>query len=224
MQLVKSFVLVSACVLGFATSALCQQPPAPRPVAIPEQRGYVAGAVGVEFEPPTQAVFSVEYGENLNRDVQAYATFSYFENVMTTSFQDELTEQAQFITARSGVRLDFFGRDRALVFAVGGKYLIPMSDMVRPYVGGGAGVLNIRRSIRDPRLGDVTKAVLEDFGIGEIDFTFISVTRPMAEAALGIGIVAGETYIDIGYRYRRAFHMTERFDLSQFSAGIGYKF
>lgn len=224
MQLAKQFILVPSFVLAFAASALCQQVSGARQVSMPEQRGYVAALAGVEFEPPTRPVFSVEYGENLDRDVQAYATFSYFENLMTRSLQDDLSATAEAVTSLTGTRLEFHGRDRGLVFAAGGKYLIPASEMVRPYVGGGAGVLNIRRTIREPRLGDVTKAVLEDFGLGEIEFTNVSLTRPMIEAALGVGVVAGQTYIDVGYRYRRAFHIGEQLDFSQFSAGIGFKF
>jgi hypothetical protein len=37
-------------------------------------------------------------------------------------------------------------------------------------------------------------------------------------------MAAGATYFDVGYRYRRGFHATDTFQLSQFSAGIGYKF
>ena len=224
MQVAKPLVLVPALVLAFSTSALCQQPGSASAVSIPEQRGYVAASVGVEFEPPTRPVLSVEYGENLHPDVQAYANFSYFENVMTRSLQDDLTATAQTVSSLIGRRVEFLGRDRGLVFSAGAKYLIPSSEAIRPYVGAGAGVLNIRRAIREPRLGDVTKAVLEDFGLGEVEFTGVSSTRPMAEAVLGIGVVAGQTYIDVGYRYRRAFHMNERFELSQFSAGIGLKF
>ena len=110
------------------------------------------------------------------------------------------------------------------MFAVGAKYLLPGSGVIRPYAGGGAGVLNIRRAIRDPRLGDVTLAVLGDFGLGEADFTAVSVTKPMLEAAAGVGIVAGQTYIDLGYRYRYAFFLNEGFEFGQLSAGIGLKF
>jgi hypothetical protein len=223
-QLAKQFVLAPALVLTFAASALCQQVSGVGPISTPEQRGYVAALAGVEFEPPTRPVFSVEYGENLNRDVQAYATFSYIENLMKRGLQDDLTATADLVTRLTGDRVEFIGRDRGLVFAAGAKYLIPASEAVRPYVGGGAGVLNIRRTIREPRLGDVTKAILGDFGLGEIEYTGVSLTRPMLEAALGVGVVAGQTYIDVGYRYRRAFHIGEQFDFSQFSAGIGFKF
>jgi hypothetical protein len=222
-QIAKPFVLAPALVVAFAASALCQE--AGRNTASSaEQRGYVSAAVGMEFDPPTRPVFSLEYGDNLHRDVQAYATFSYFENLMQRSFENELAETAQAVTSLTGTRIEFQGRDRGLVFAVGGKYLIPGSRIVRPYAGGGAGVLNIRRTIHDPRLGDVTKAVLGDFGLGEVDFTAVSVTKPMLEAAVGVGIVAGQTYIDLGYRYRHAFHLNEGFEFGQLSAGIGLKF
>jgi hypothetical protein len=222
-QIAKPFVLAPALVVAFAASALGQQVGG-NTASSPEQRGYVSAAVGMEFDPPTKPVLSLEYGDNLHRDVQAYATFSYFENLMQRSFENDLAETARAVTSLTGNRIEFQGRDRGLVFAVGAKYLIPVSAIIRPYAGGGAGVLNIRRTIRDPRLGDVTKAVLGDFGLGEMDFTAVSVTRPMLEAAFGVGIVAGQTYIDLGYRYRRAYHLNDGFEFGQLSAGIGLKF
>jgi opacity protein-like surface antigen len=221
-QIAKTLVLVPAIVVAFATSALCQQE-GRTAVSEPEQLGYVSAAVGVAFDPPKEPVISLEYGENIHRDVQAYATFSYFEDVMSARLQAELTATAQTVSSLSGYPIQLLGRDRALVFAVGGKYLVP-TDLIRPYVGGGAGVLNIRRSIRDPQLGEATTAVLNDFGIGEVEFTGVSVTKPMVEAAFGVGVVAGHTYIDVGYRYRRAFHFTDELDLSHVSVGIGFKF
>ena len=222
MYATKSLVFAPVLALTLASTAVAQQLGGPAPVSQP--RGYVSASAGMEFEPPTKPVFSVEYGDDLHRNAQAYVTFSYFENLMKRSFQDELTATATTLTSLTGMPLEFVGRDRGLVFTAGAKYLISASESVRPYIGGGAGVLNIRRTIREPRLGDVTQAVLGDFGLGNAQFTGVSTTKPLVEAALGVGVVAGQTYIDVGYRYRRAFLMDEPIDFSQFSAGIGYRF
>jgi opacity protein-like surface antigen len=107
----------------------------------------------------------------------------------------------------------------------GGKYLFG-SGSVRPYVGGGAGVISLRRSVTEARLGDVRDAVFNDFSVGEVDLSLApaSLTRPLVEAALGLGMASGRTYFDIGYRYRRAFRLANKLDFSQISVGVGYKF
>src|SRR5687768_12952290 len=130
--------LVPILALSIANPSLCQELSGAGPASVPEQRGYLSASAGMEFEPPTKPVFSVEYGENIHRDVQAYATFSYFENLMTRSLQDELDTTAERLTSLTGTQFEFQGRDRGLVFVAGGKYLIPTDAAIRPYVGGGA--------------------------------------------------------------------------------------
>jgi hypothetical protein len=106
----------------------------------------------------------------------------------------------------------------------GAKYLIGESA-VRPYVGGGAGIINLKRTVSDPQVGDVTSAVLTEFGIGESALTSKGQTRPLMEATVGVAIAAGRaTYVDVGYRFRRAFRLSETLDFGQFAAAIGVRF
>jgi hypothetical protein len=109
--------------------------------------------------------------------------------------------------------------------SAGGKYLVG-SGSFRPYVGGGAGVLSIRRTVTEVRQGNVTSAVFNDFSVGDRELASApaSLTKPMVEAIFGVGIVKGSTYLDVGYRYRRAFRLAEDLDFSQLGAGIGFKF
>ena len=113
----------------------------------------------------------------------------------------------------------------AITFTGGAKYLIGQGT-VRPYVGGGAGIVDLKRTITEARIGDVTAAVFNDFAVGQPDLSLESegVTRPLIEATLGAGIFAGRTYVDLGYRYRRAFRLDPTLDFSQFTIGVGYKF
>jgi hypothetical protein len=46
----------------------------------------------------------------------------------------------------------------------------------------------------------------------------------MAEVAAGIGAVVGHGYVDVGYRYRKAFHVNQSFDISQVGVAVGVKF
>jgi opacity protein-like surface antigen len=107
----------------------------------------------------------------------------------------------------------------------GGKYVFG-SGMVRPYVGAGLGTIHLKRTVVEARLGDVTRAVYNDFDLGEADLSLATegITRLLAEAAFGVGIGAGRTHFDVGYRYRSAFRMSTELNFSQVTAGIGYRF
>lgn len=216
------FVLVPCLMLVFANSAFPQQATEQAP------RGYVAVFSGIEFVPAgaPDVVFAAEYAEHVSRDVQAYVMFTYFENLVTASLEDELTALAAILSRQTGTPWTLQARDRGVSFMAGAKQTFgaPGSDL-RPYVGGGAGVLNIRRTIREPRIGDVTTAVLNDYGIGRASLIDASETVPMIEVLVGLGYFAGEsTYVDIGYRYRPTFRLDDGLNLSQLSAGIGYRF
>ena len=145
-------------------------------------------------------MFSVEYGENMHRHVQAYATLSYFENLMPQTMQDEVTTLGTTLSAFTGTSWELRGRDRGMAFAAGAKYFVG-SGAIRPYIGAGGGVMNIKRTVTEARIGDVTAAVFNDFDIGESDVSLAtaSLTRPLVEAAVGVGIVAGSMYVDVGY-------------------------
>lgn len=226
MHVHRSFVLVPAFALAVATSAMAQQVGPRSGVASgPDQRGYIAALAGAVSGPPAEPVFAVEYGESLHPDVQAYATLSYFDNVMPRSLRNDVLALATELSGLTDVPWSLTGRDRAVTFAAGGKYLIG-HRRVRPYVGAGAGIINLKRTITEARIGDVTTAVFNDFDIGQIDLSLeaAGVTRPLGEVAVGVGIVAGRTYVDVGYRYRRAFGLATTLDLSQFTAGVGYSF
>ena len=39
-----------------------------------------------------------------------------------------------------------------------------------------------------------------------------------------IGAAIGRAYVDVGYRYRKAFHVGQSFDISQVGVAVGLKF
>lgn len=86
-------------------------------------------------------------------------------------------------------------------------------------------MLNIRRTVTDARLGDVTDSVLVVFGapdgfvVPDKESTF----RATAEFIAGVGIASGRTYVDVGYRIRKVFRV-EAFTFSQFTVGVGMRF
>jgi len=196
-------------------------------VAEPAPRGSISAFSGFEFVPSGGAdvVFAAEYAEHVDRDVQAYVAFTYFENLMSPSLQDEIAALGTALTAASGVTWDLHGRDRGASLLAGAKFFNRSGSRARPYVGAGAGVLNVRRTIRDVRIGDVTRAVFNDYGIGRAALTDTSDTVPLVEVLAGLGYFAARhTYVDIGYRYRRAFRLDDGLNLSQVAVGVGYRF
>jgi opacity protein-like surface antigen len=222
MNFVKSVSLALIGIASFVTPAWCQQAPGPIRTT-PEWRGYIAALAGAVNGPPSEPAFTVEYGENMRRDAQAYVALSYFDNLMRQQTRTDLAAVGATLTAITGTPWRLTGRDRGVAATGGAKYVAPLG-VFRPYAGGGAGVINIKRTITDARYGDVKQAVFNDFLVGDPALVGIeSSTKPVAEFVGGVGLIFGHTYVDAAYRYRKVFRITD-LDFSQFSAGVGYKF
>ena len=214
---------VSCLLLLTAAAAAAQGRPAPTPL----NRGFMTGSAGAVFADQRAATFGVEIGERLNDRTQAYVTFNYFDNLFSDRAADDLDDLAEALTFLSGQPWAFTGRDRGLAFSGGARYLLSRGPNVRPYVGGGAGVLNVRRTITEQDFGDVTDPFFNTFGAqdGFIDATKVSTYKPLAEFIGGVGIGVGRAYVDAGYRFRKVFHAGESFTtFSQFTVGVGMRF
>lgn len=222
MHFTKSAAFLPCMLVMASTMAFAQQPAGlPQPT---RQRAYVSALSGATFGPETAAMFAGEYGERISRNVQAYVTISYHEDLMDAAIRDDLSQLSAGLTAVTGVPWSLQGRDRGVAMIVGGRYLFGNSA-IRPFIGGGGGVINVRRTITDPQVGDVTTAVLTEFGIGQLSLTTEAVTGPLVEANVGVSVSAGRaTYFDVGYRYRKAFHVSDDLAFGQFSAGVGVRF
>jgi len=223
MHSMRSILLIPVLALATATTVSAQTAAQARET-VPDERGYVS-VHGGAVTGPAAAAFAVEWGEHMNRNTQAYVALSYFENLMKQPLRDDLATLGTSLSALTGDSWTLSGRDRGVALVGGGKYLLG-SGNVRPYLGGGAGIISLRRTVLEARLGDVRDAVFNDFSVGEIDLSLApaSLTRPLMEAAFGVGIVSGNAYFDIGYRYRRAFRLANTLDFSQIAVGVGYKF
>ena len=208
-----------------AAPAFAQQRPAPAPRPL---RGYLIGGGGASIGTMDTAVMlSAEIAENMTRNVQAYMSAAYYDNIMSDAAANQLAVVGNTLTALTGTPWVFSGRDKARSFTFGAKVLMPVTSSVHPYVGGGFGALNVRRTISEQSRGNVTQAYLAQFGSPDavIDPTNTDTTHPMGEVAAGVGAVIKRAYVDFGYRYRRAFHTgTQSFDISQVGASVGVKF
>ena len=208
-----------------ATPALAQQ----RPVRAPEPlRGYlVAGGGAAISTPQATMALMAEIAENVKPQVQVYLGAGYYDNVMSQAARDQLVIASTAVSALTGTRWVFEGRDRARYFSTGIRFLVPTGMTIQPYVGGGVGAINFRRTIRELSRGNITEAYLAEFGSvdGVVDPTQSNTTRPMGEVAVGVGAAISHAYIDVGYRYRRAFHnVNDSFDISQVGVAVGLKF
>jgi hypothetical protein len=222
MHFSRSIVLVPVLALA-ATLTVTAQAMAQDGEAVPVVRGYVSAHGGAVTGPPGPE-FAVEWGERISRNTQAYVTVSYFENLMNPDLQDELDTLETSLALVTGNPWAFSARDRGVSLIGGGKYLFGGGN-VRPYVGGGGGVISLRRTVTDVQFGDVRNAIFNDFGVGEADLSLApaSITKPLIEAAFGVAIVNGHAHFDIGYKYRRAYRLDTTLNFSQIGAGVGYR-
>jgi opacity protein-like surface antigen len=219
----RSVSLVPCLVLLTATIATAQQDRAASQP--PLDNGFMTATMGASFSDTRAATFGVEIAETLHPRVQAYAAFNYFDNLFNDQASSDLVDLASYLTRITGDPWAFSGRDRGLSFSGGAKYLLSHGPTFRPYVGGGPGVLNLQRTITERTLGDVSDPVLVVFGApdGFIEASEESTFRAMAEFVAGVGMAHGRTYVDVGYRYRKVFHV-ESFSFSQFTVGVGMRF
>jgi hypothetical protein len=217
MNLVKTLSFVPALVAALAVPAIAQDTSAGTPPA-----HYLIGlggaSVNLDFEHPSTTL-AIEYGERLHDDVQAYANVGFVSNLMSDVMRDHL------VTAGDLIGGEYTGRDRGLTFSLGGRFLWPSDMRFRPYVGGGFGLLNLKRRISERQFGDVSEFFYEATGLndGVIDASRTSVTKPLGEVMLGAAGTFGRTYVDVAYRYRHAFH-AQPVKFSQVTFGIGVAF
>src|SRR6185503_14157173 len=113
----------AALVLALVSSASAFAQGTSAPGIKTEPRWYVAALGGAVSRPPTEPVFGVEIAENLGSHGQAYATISYFENLMGRSLRDALDAKAAQLTTFTHDAWSLSGRDRGLAFVAGGKYV-----------------------------------------------------------------------------------------------------
>jgi opacity protein-like surface antigen len=211
--------LIPCLLIAGAAPAWSQEPTSPPPI-----ERYVTGAAGAAFAVDTVAAFSGEYGEVVSRRFHAYANYSYIDNLMTDAMRTNLAVAGEVLTAVTGTTRSFTGRDRGLAFTVGAKFM-PGHSAFRPYVGGGAGALHLRRTVTEASLGNVTESFAAESGLndGVIPAGQTSSMKPLAEGMGGLFIVHGRTAVDVSYRYRKAFHAAD-LSFSQFGVGLGVTF
>jgi len=171
-----------------------------------------------DFDNPS-AAFGGEYGDRLHRDVFAYASLMWIENLMSQQMRDYLVTGSEILGEE--VR----GRDRGMAFTVGATYSLPVNRRLRPFFGGGFGFVNLRRDIQSPSLGSFARSFPELTGLndGVIEPGAVSSNKPLGELMVGYGGPFGKNvYFDVRYRYDRVFDSLENIDFSQVTAAVGF--
>ena len=139
-----------------ATPAFAQLRP---PVAPSPLRGYLIGGGGASIATNSSLTLNAEIAENMTRNLQAYMSVGYYDNIMSDAARNQLQLVGSALTSITGTPWLFSGRDRGLSFTFGAKVLVPGSAAVHPYVGGGFGALNLQRTIHEVSRGNITERV-----------------------------------------------------------------
>ena len=161
--------------------------------------------------------------EHLGRHAQAYATVSYFENLMRDTLRDDLDFTATRLATLTGESWSLSGRDRGVALVVGGKYVFGSGTYPALCGRGRRRDQSQAHRVREPhRRRDPGRLQrLRARRCGAVRATD-GVNKPLIEFGFGLGIGSGRTHFDIGYRYRNVPRTASSLDFSQVSAGIGY--
>src|SRR4029453_10142642 len=103
--------------------------------------------------------------------------------------------------------------------------LLPSDMKFRPYVGGGLGIINLKRRITQSTFGDVSEFFYALTGLndGAINAGDPSINKPLGEILVGVNGVSGKAFVDISYRYRRGVKpVTVEFSQVTFAVGMAW--
>ena len=218
---VSRLMMVVPCVLLMSVPVFAQQAPA---APAPTMQRYVAALGGAALSSDAAVTMGVEYGERVSKHAGAFVNYQYYDDLMSSQMKDTLTLAGTQITSATRVTRTFSGRDRGLAFTAGAKFG-PTSGGVQPFAGGAVGGLNLRRTITEASLGDVTASFASQTGLGDGVVTAgqTTATKALVMGIVGVRLVKKQSYVDVTYRYGKAFHGTT-IDFSQVTVGLGVAF
>src|SRR5262245_3606561 len=79
-----------------------------------QERGHVAGVIGVTFQTQSDGVFGGEIAGNIHPNVQIYGGVNLMKNVLPRSVQADLDELGQALTTTTGIPWSFSASARAV--------------------------------------------------------------------------------------------------------------
>jgi hypothetical protein len=203
---VKTILVAGFCLL--ATSVHAQT----------VERGFVQGVGGVTFGVESAGTLGGEVGFNVHPNIQIYGGAGRMLNVMPKSLQRDLDDAADLLTIVTGQVWGFNGKVPATYFGGGAKFIVPTSSAVRPYFTAGAGLAQLKASIKEIDFGEITDDLINE---GYIDEDDVKGTNFMFEFGGGIVFpLGGVLQLDTGYRFTKI----SEANVSRVSLGVGARF
>lgn len=151
-----------------------------------QDRGFVAGQVGVSFQSETAPVFAGEFGGNIVPSVAIYGTVGRMQDALPNDIQDVL----DLISAGIDASIPTF-------YGMGGVRAGAPTGPVRPYGVFGVGIAHLSAKIE--YLGRNITSLIED-ELGES----LTSNELAFEFGGGVMIPAGSKgFVDAGFRYTR---------------------
>lgn len=175
--------------------------------ALAQDRGSVAGQVGVTFQAETALVLAGEVSGQVLPMLQIYGTVGRMEDALPSELQDVF----DFFDSRLDVSIP-------TVYGIGGVRVIAPAGPIRPYGVFGAGFARLSGTIEFDG-EDVTEEVLDLIGLDEDG---LRSTELAFELGGGVTIPLGAAFVDAGYRYMRI--TGEDLNVSRAYAGVGVRF
>lgn len=181
------------CFLAFSSATFAQD------------RGHVAGHVGVTFQSETAAVFAGELGVNFLPGIGVYGIAGRMQDAMPNDIQDLLDVLDTGLEASIPV-----------FFAMGGVRAGMPTGPIRPYGVFGAGFAHLAADF-EYQGRDITSLVEDELGesLTSNEFAF--------EVGAGVMIPLGsKAFFDGGYRYTRI--NGADINVSRMFGGVGVRF
>lgn len=220
--------LVVSC-LAFAAV-----PAAAQPV---QEHGYVVGMGGATVAGVDAPMIGASVGVNVTPNLLITGEVGRMQDIQPRFTRDDLqvlTGEGMYV---DGVRVPFTASAKVPAYFVtaGGRYTLPSTGLVRPYLLGSAGWVHIIPEPAFSALGvDITDAMLEQPTLGQ---AFRKSDRPLASVGGGMLVaVTDHLAMDFGYKFSRVFINTDYLqdpaspdqhngiNLHRLYAGIGYGF
>ena len=222
-------MVFSGLVLGCL--AFAAVPAAAQPV---QEHGYVVGMGGATVAGVDAPMIGASVGVNVTPNLLITGEVGKMMDMQPRFTRDDLQVLTGQVGA-TGIPFTASAKVPAYFVTAGGRYTLPSTGLVRPYLLGSAGWVHVIPEPSFMAAGiNVTDAVLSDATLGR---AFRKQDRPLASAGGGMLVaVTDHLAMDFGYKYSRVFINTDYLQLPEspdhhnginlhrLYAGIGYGF
>lgn len=183
------------------------------------ERGSVYVRGGLTFGTETSSVVAGGAAFNVTPAIQVFGEVGRAQNVMPSSFKDDLDTAISALSVYYGVPMTMDIKVPAFYGLGGVRYVVPVAGKVHPFVEGGLGVASLSYDIEAKVMGvDVSEDVEDAMDLSSESKLLI---------AIGGGVSADLTaslQLDAGYRFMHVNVDEPTINTSAIYAGLRYKF